>query len=109
VTGPEDEFPPPRYACRYEEGFHTDRERIEPSGRVWDFLFSAAEKFIRHDPHVASHPFGDMGGLRFLLTEPAGLLDVPPLIVYFTVNEAERRIAFLSVERVDDVVGGPDA
>lgn len=103
MSGPDNpDFPPQKYTARYELGFETDREAIEPSPRVWDFLFRAVENYVLCDPYLNSHEIRNTGGARFLMTEEAGLQDVPPLIVYFKSSEESRIVAFLTVRRVSD-------
>ncbi len=95
--------PAPRYTADYNVGFHTDRELIEPSFRVWEFLFRAIEDFVCRNPYLASHKVGDSGGVRFLLTEEAGFADCPPLVVYFKPDDGTRRVVFLTVHRLSDI------
>ena len=91
--------------ARYELGFETDRQLVEPSPRVWEFLFRAIENFVLCDPYLASHEIAGSDGARFLMTEDAGFLDCPPLIVYFKPDEETRRVAFLTVHLASDVPG----
>lgn len=95
--------PAPPYSARYNVGFHTDRELIEPSFRVWQFLFQVVEDFVCRNPYLASHEIAGTGGVRFLLTEEAEFADCPPLVVYFKPDDTTRRVVFLTVERASDV------
>lgn len=102
---PNPDFPPQRYVSRCEPGFETDRRLIEPSTRVWDFLFAAVKNFICCNPLLKSYEVDGWDGVRFMLTEEAEFMDCPPLIVYFKVDEEARRIAFLSVQLESDYPG----
>jgi len=79
---------------------------LEPSEQVWNFLFEAVEKFILRNPYLRSYEIDNSGGARFLLTEEAGFLDCPALVVYFKPDDANRRVAFLTVHLASDVPGG---
>ena len=103
---PSPEFPPQKYTGRYEPGFRTDRQLIEPSEHVWGFLFRGVENFILCNPYIKSHEVEGWGGVRLLLTEDAGFLDCPSLVVYFKVDEESHRVAFLAVHRESDALGG---
>ena len=94
----EREKPGSPYTADYHIGFNTDRLLIEPSDGVWEFLFQDIEEFVLRDPYVASYEIKDSGGARFLFTEPAGFLDVPPLIVFFQPDDDTRVVRFLTVQ-----------
>ena len=98
MPGPNPDFPPQQFTGRYEPGFETDRRLVEPSDRVWEYLFRVVEDFILCDPYLASYEIAGSGGARFLQTEEVGFLDCPPLLVYFKLDEETRRVAFLTVQ-----------
>jgi hypothetical protein len=97
-------WPPQQFSAVYHVGFETDCQRIEPNPQVWDHLFRAVENFICCDPYgKATHEVKDGGGTRFLITEEAGLLDIPRTLVVFKPDEASRKVLFVTVVREVDV------
>lgn len=88
----------PRFAPCYEKSFEHDRHALGLSGANFDHLFRHVENFLGDYPWQYSEEVPDSEGIRMLPTEE-GFPDLPPLYVYYRVEQNPNKIIYLGLSQ----------
>lgn len=86
----------PRYAPVYEPSFDGELRALGLGGPSFDYFFREVEAQICTYPWENSTPVPDGDGIRMQGTENAWP-DIPPLYLYFRVEQDPNRVVFLGV------------
>lgn len=86
----------PRFEPHYEPSFAADRAALGFAGPNFDGLFRAVETYLGDYPWEYSVEVPGSEGIRMLATRRA-FPDMPPLYVYYRVEENPNRIRFLGL------------
>jgi hypothetical protein len=91
------EFPQHRrFESQYEPSFASDRATLNLSGAPFDFFFKEIERFLADYPTIASTCVMPHERIWALRTKK-GFADLPPLFVYYRLEERPNRIIFLGL------------
>ncbi len=88
----------PRFEPEYEPSFATDRAELGFGGPSFDFVFGEIEHYLADHPWAYSEEVPDGEGIRMLSTRQA-FPDIPPLYVYYMVEEDPNKIRYLGLSR----------
>lgn len=88
----------PRFEPEYEPSFAADRAELGFGGPSFDFVFGEIERYLADYPWEYSEEVPGGGGIRMLRTRDA-FSDIPPLYVYYRVEESPNKIRYLGVSR----------
>jgi hypothetical protein len=86
----------PRFEPYFETSFDADRAALGLSGRPFDYFFRGVENYLANYPWKYSEEVKDSGGIRMLPTRDA-FPDIPPLYVYYRVEQDPNKIVFLGL------------
>jgi hypothetical protein len=86
----------PRFDARFEASFDQQRRGLGLGGENFDFFFKAVESYLGDYPWEYSTEVPDSNGIRMLPTRQA-FLDIPPLYVYYRVEQDPNKIIFLGL------------
>lgn len=86
----------PRFEPYYEPSFIADRAALGFGGPNFDSFFSAVETYLGDYPWEYSVEVPESEGIRILSTRRA-FPDIPPLYVYYRVEENPNRIHYLGL------------
>jgi hypothetical protein len=88
----------PRFEPHYEPSFAEDRATLRLSGSDFDYFFADVENYLADYPTVSSTsviPHEDI----WMLRTRSGFPDLPPLFVYYRVEELPNKIIYLGLSR----------
>jgi hypothetical protein len=86
----------PRFEPRYEPSFSADRVTLGLSGANFDHFFAAVEQHLADYPWASSEEVPGGEGIWMLPTRQA-FPDIPPLYVYYRVEQNPNRIIYLGM------------
>lgn len=86
----------PRFSAAYAKSFKAHRKRLGLGGENFEFFLKDVEDHLCDYPWEYSREIPDSQGLRMLRTREA-FEDIPPLYVYFRVDNKARCILFLGL------------
>ena len=86
----------PRFEPSHERSFASQRAKLGLAGENFDHFFRAIENFLGDYPWEYSDEVPNSQGIRMLPTR-GGFPDVPPLYVYYRVEENPNKIVFLGL------------
>lgn len=89
-------FWPPPFEPRYGPSFRAHRRELGLAGANFDYFFRAVEVYLRDYPWEFSEEVPDSDGIRMLPTRNA-FPDIPPLYVYYRVEQDPNRIFYLGL------------
>lgn len=87
-----------RFEPHREPSFDADRAELGLSGSDFDHFFQSVEDHLSDYPWEYSEEVPDGEGIRMLRTRDA-FPDIPPLYVYYRVQEQPNRIVYLGLSR----------
>lgn len=87
----------PRFEPCYEPSFDVDRAKLGLAGQNFDHFFRDVENHLGDYPWQYSEEVPDSQGIRIIDTERAGAPDIPPLYVYYRVEQQPNKIVFLGL------------
>jgi hypothetical protein len=88
----------PRFAPCYEPSFAACRTKLGLAGRNFDYFFTAVENYLGDYPWEYSEEVPDSEGIRMLPTR-RGFPDIPPLYIYYRVEQNPNKIIYLGLSR----------
>jgi hypothetical protein len=88
----------PRFEPHYESSFDADRVELGLSGSDFDHFSQSVEDHLGDYPWEYSEEVPDGEGIRMLRTRDA-FPDIPPLYVYYRVEEQPNEIIYLGLSR----------
>jgi hypothetical protein len=77
--------------------WEADRKRLGLTGRNFDTYWRPIEEAVCKNP-AYGQPLLDGSGARAFLTEEAGFVDLPKLVVYFKADSRAERLVFLGLD-----------
>lgn len=86
----------PPFDAYYEPSFSEDRATLGLSGRNFDHFFQDVERVLADYPREGSTAVPGGEGVLILPTRDVAL-DIPPLYVYYRVEERPNRIRYLGL------------
>lgn len=88
----------PPFEPEHAPSFAAARARFGLSGAPFDYFFADVERNRADYPWQGATEVPDSGGILMLPTKD-GFPDLPPLYVYYRVNEHPNRIHFLGLSQ----------
>jgi hypothetical protein len=86
----------PRYTPCYEKSFDQYRRALGLAAANFDYFFREVETFICDYPRVDVIEMPGEGGMLMRSTREAWH-DLPPLYIYYKVNDEEHRVRFFGL------------
>jgi hypothetical protein len=86
----------PPYEPKYEDTFLEDRVSLGLTGGDFDHFLEDLRRVLRHNPYAESVEVPDGEGIRMLPTYRS-FPDIPPLLIFYEVEEDPNRIVFLGI------------
>jgi hypothetical protein len=86
----------PPYEPRYEHTFLEDRAKLGLNGADFDRFLEDLERVLRDYPYAESVEVPDGDGVRLLPTYRS-FPDIPPLLIFYEVEDDPNAIVFLGI------------
>ena len=86
----------PRFEPRYEPSFVADRVALGLGGSNFDYFFKEVEDHLADYPTISATKVLEHEEIWMLRTQSA-FPDIPPLFVYYRVEERPNKIVFLGL------------